>query len=102
MEKIKYYELKQVMHQSNEQFINILNWFQIATHLQLDVDNITNQCFCTSSNDPKFSYLFYMNETKQKIMNWFSLEAKGMYSYCMLKMGLGPLEVLQNIFHACP
>jgi len=31
MEKIKYYELKQVMHQNDEQFINILNHFWIAT-----------------------------------------------------------------------
>ncbi len=66
MEKKKCYELKQVMHQSDEQFINILNWFQIATHLQVYVDNITNQCVCTPSNNPKFSYLFYMNETRQK------------------------------------
>jgi hypothetical protein len=66
MEKIKCRELKQIMFQSVEQFINILNWFQIVTHLQLNVNNITNQCFCTPSNDPKFSYLFYMNETKQK------------------------------------
>jgi hypothetical protein len=66
MEKIKCYELKQVMHQSDEQFINILNRFRIATRLQLDVDTINNQCFRTSSNDPKFPYLFYMNEAKQK------------------------------------
>jgi hypothetical protein len=31
---IKCYELKQVMRQSDEQFINILNWFRIATQLQ--------------------------------------------------------------------
>jgi hypothetical protein len=66
MEKIKCYELKQVMLQSDEQFINILNWFQIATQLQLDVNNIINQCFCTPSKDPKLSYLFYMNGTKKK------------------------------------
>jgi hypothetical protein len=66
MEKMKCYGLKQVMHQSDEQFINILNRFQTATQLQLDVDNINNQCFCTPQNDPKFPYLFYMNEAKQK------------------------------------
>jgi hypothetical protein len=65
MEKIKCNELKQVMHQSDEQFINILNWFQTITQLQLDVDNINNQCFCTPPNDPKFPYLFYTNEAKQ-------------------------------------
>jgi hypothetical protein len=31
MEKNKCYELKQIMCQSDEQFINILNQFQIAT-----------------------------------------------------------------------
>jgi hypothetical protein len=54
------------MRQSDEQFINILDWFWIATQLQLDVDTINNRCFCTPANDPKFPHLFYMNETKQK------------------------------------
>jgi hypothetical protein len=66
MEKIKCYELKRVMHQSDEKFINILNQFRIVTQLQLDVDTINNQCFHTSPNDPKFPYLFYTNEAKQK------------------------------------
>jgi uncharacterized protein YdeI (YjbR/CyaY-like superfamily) len=66
VEKIKCYELKQVMRQSDEQFINILNQFRIATQLQADVDTIINQCFRTLPNDPKFSYLFYINESKQK------------------------------------
>jgi len=30
------------------------------------VNTINNQCFCPSPNDPKISYLFDMNETKQK------------------------------------
>jgi hypothetical protein len=54
------------MHQSDEQFINILNQFQTATQLQSDVDTINNQCFCTLANDPKISHLFYTNDTKQK------------------------------------
>ncbi len=52
--------------QSDEQLINILNQFLTVTQLQSDVDSINNQCFCTLRNDPKFSYLSYMNETKQK------------------------------------
>jgi hypothetical protein len=66
MEKIKCYELKQVMHQSDENFINILNQFQTITQLQSYVDTINNQCFHTLPNDQKISYLFYMNEAKQK------------------------------------
>jgi len=58
------------MRQSDEQFINILNQFQITTQLQADVDTIINQCFCTLPNDPKFSYLFYINESKQKHNEW--------------------------------
>jgi len=81
VEKIKCYELKQVMHQSDEQFINILNQFWIVTQLQTNVDTIINQCFHTLPNDPKFSYLFYIDESKQNIMNQFSFEVKGMYSY---------------------
>jgi hypothetical protein len=42
MEKIKCYELKQVTRQSDEQFINILNQFQITTQLQSYVDTINN------------------------------------------------------------
>ncbi len=30
------------------------------------MNTINNQCFRTSPNDPKISYLFYMKETKQK------------------------------------
>jgi hypothetical protein len=33
MEKIKCYELKQIMHQNDEKFINILNQFWIVTQL---------------------------------------------------------------------
>jgi hypothetical protein len=33
MEKKKGYELKQIMHQNDEQFINIWNRFQIVTQL---------------------------------------------------------------------
>jgi hypothetical protein len=33
MEKIKCYELKQIMHQSDEQFIDILNQFWTITQL---------------------------------------------------------------------
>jgi hypothetical protein len=42
MEKIKCYELKQVMCQNDEQFINILNQFQTTTQLQSYVDTINN------------------------------------------------------------
>jgi hypothetical protein len=66
MEKIKCYELKQIMCQSDEQFINILNQFQTITQLKLDVDTINNQCFHTPPYDPNFPYLFYTNEAKQK------------------------------------
>jgi hypothetical protein len=54
------------MRQSDEEFINILNQFQTATQLQLVVHTINNQCFCKPPNDPKFPYLFYTNEAKQK------------------------------------
>jgi hypothetical protein len=54
------------MCQSDEQFMNILNQFWIATQLQLDVYTINNQCFHTLPNDPNLLYLFYMNEAKQK------------------------------------
>jgi len=76
VEKIKCYELNQVMCQSDEQFINSLNRFQTTTQVQSDVDIINNQCFHTPLYDPKLSYLFYMNEAKQNTMNWFSLEVK--------------------------
>jgi hypothetical protein len=66
MGKIRCYELKQVMCQSDEQFINILNQFRTTTQLQSNVDTINNQCFHTPPNNPKFPYLFYMNAATQK------------------------------------
>jgi len=44
--------------------------------LQLDVDTINNQCFHAPPDDPKFSYLFYMNETKQKYNEWAFLRSE--------------------------
>jgi uncharacterized protein YdeI (YjbR/CyaY-like superfamily) len=66
MEKIKCYELKRIMTQSDEIFIKILNQFRIVTQLQLNVDTINNQCFHTLPSHRKFPYLFYTNEAKQK------------------------------------
>ncbi len=66
MEKIKHYELKEIMHQSDEQFIKILNQFWTTTQSQFDIDIINSQCFCTPLEDPKLPYLFYTNETRLK------------------------------------
>jgi hypothetical protein len=66
MEKIKCYDLKQIMHQIDEQFINILNRFWIATQSQFNINAINNQCFCTPPEDPIFPYLFYTNEARLK------------------------------------
>jgi hypothetical protein len=41
------------------------------------VDTINNQCFCTPPNDPKFPYLFDMNETKQKHHELIFLQSEG-------------------------
>jgi hypothetical protein len=41
------------------------------------VDTINNQCFHTLSNDPKFPYLFYKNEAKQKHNESFFLQNEG-------------------------
>jgi hypothetical protein len=66
MGNIKCYELKQVMCQNDEQFINILNRFRIATQSQFDIDTINSQCFRTPPKDPNFPYLFYTNESRLK------------------------------------
>jgi hypothetical protein len=66
MEKIKCYELRQVMRQSDEQFINILKWFQTDTQSQFDIDSINSLCFHTPHEDPKLPYLFYTNEDNLK------------------------------------
>jgi hypothetical protein len=60
----------------------------VITQLQLDVDTINNQCFCTPPNNSKFPYSFYTNEAKQKIMNQLSFEVEGMSSYCMHKIDI--------------
>jgi hypothetical protein len=77
MENFKCYELKQIVCQIHEQFIKILNRFQIATQLQSNVDTINNQCFHTLPNDPKFPYLFYMNEAKKKHNELAFLQSEG-------------------------
>jgi hypothetical protein len=77
MEKIICYELKQVMRQSDEQFLNILNQFGTTTQLQLDVNTINDQFFLTPPNGPKFAYLFYTNEAKQKHNESTFLQSEG-------------------------
>jgi len=54
------------MHQSDEQFINIVNCFWIATQSPIIVHTLINQWFHTPPNDAKFSYLFYTNEVTLK------------------------------------
>ncbi len=66
MERIKCYELKQIMHQNDEEFIIILNQFHTTTQSQFDIDSISSQCFCTPPKDPKLPYLFYINEARFK------------------------------------
>jgi len=84
MEKIKCYELKQVMCQSDEQFINILNQFRIATQSQFDIDIISNQCFRTPLENPKLQYLFYINEARFKHYESTFLRSDGyVYIFCL-------------------
>ena len=64
LDKIKCYELNQVMRQSDQQFIDILNRFRIATQTQNDSDIVNRQCVRNPPNDPKFPYLFYRNIPK--------------------------------------
>ncbi len=66
MEKIKCYELKQVMRQNDEQFINILNKFWTTTQSQSNIDTINSQCFCKRLKDLELPYLFYRNEIRLK------------------------------------
>ena len=63
LDKIKCYELNQVMRQS-EQFIDILNRFRIATQTQNDIDIISSECVQNPPRNPKFPYLFNKNEPK--------------------------------------
>jgi hypothetical protein len=62
----KDHELRQVMHQSDEQFINILKRFQTTTQSKFDIDSINSLCFHTPLEDPKLPYLFYTNEARFK------------------------------------
>ncbi len=41
------------------------------------MDTINNQCFHTPPIDPKFPYLFYTNETKQKRNELIFLRSEG-------------------------
>ena len=64
LNKIKCYELNQVMRQSDQQFIDILNRFRTATQTQNDIDIVNSQCVRNPPRDPKFPHLFYKNEPR--------------------------------------
>jgi hypothetical protein len=67
MEKNKCYELKHIMGQNDEQFINIWNRFWIVTQLELDVDIINNEIFIHHQMIKKFHiYFAQMKQTFKK------------------------------------
>lgn len=64
LDKIKWYELNQVMRQSEQQLIDILNRFRIATQTQNDIDIINSQCVRNPPRNSKFPYMFNKNKPK--------------------------------------
>jgi hypothetical protein len=58
---VKFYELKQVMWQSNFELINILNKFWTTLKTFKDIEFIKNICFKTPPIDNILPYLFYTN-----------------------------------------
>jgi hypothetical protein len=86
MERIKCYELKQIMRQNDEEFINILNRFQTTTQSQFDIDSISSQCFLTPPQDPKLPYLFYTNEASLNTMKQVSYKVMEMCTYFVQKI----------------
>jgi hypothetical protein len=63
-ENIKCYELKQVMHQNDLQFIHILNIFWMASHIFEYINFINQICLWTPSIDNILPILFYINAKK--------------------------------------
>jgi hypothetical protein len=58
---VKFYELKQVMWQSNFELIDILNKFWTTLQTFKDIEFIKNICFKTPPIDNILPYLFYTN-----------------------------------------
>jgi hypothetical protein len=52
------FELFQVMHQSDEQFIELLNRFQNATHNPIDITFLNNICLHQPPNELDFLSMY--------------------------------------------
>ncbi len=60
---IQCYELHQVMRQTNEHFMNILNKYHTFTHIENDISTLNAIRFKMPPNDLQFPYLYYTNKT---------------------------------------
>ena len=94
LDKIKCYELNQVIRQSDKQFIDILNRFKIVIQTQNDIDIVNSQCVRNPPRNPNFSYLFYKN-TPRLQHNMFFNVLKVVFMFCTKKINI--MIYVQNI-----
>jgi len=60
---IQCYELHQVMRQTIEQFMNILNKYHSFAHIENDISTLNAICFKMPPNNLQFPNLYYRNKT---------------------------------------
>jgi hypothetical protein len=65
------FELLQVVHQSDDQFIEVLNKFRIAIHNPTNITFLNNICLCQPPNELDFLYMYYINKSTRKQNNFF-------------------------------
>ncbi len=65
------------MHQSDDQFIKVLNKFQIATHNPIDITFFNSICWHQPPNELNFPYMYYTNKSTRECNNFVFENTKG-------------------------
>ncbi len=77
LDHIHCFELLQVMCQSDNQFIEVLNRFQTATHNPINITFFNNICLCQLPNELDFPYMYYTNKSTKECNNFVFENIKG-------------------------
>jgi hypothetical protein len=78
------FKLLQIMRQSDNRFIEVLNRFQIATHNPINITFFNNIFLCQLPNELDFPYMYYTNKSTKERNNYFLKIQKDNNMFLML------------------
>ncbi len=77
LDRIHCFEFTQVMCQIDDQFIEVLNKFEIATHNPIDIASLNHTHLHPPLNDLNFPYMYYTNKSTKEENDFIFQNIKG-------------------------